>query len=338
LVTSRDPIDAVLRHYPITASSVREETQKGKKAVWWVESSDGLMVLKKLPMGEERLLFLIAALEHLGKGGVKLASLVRTHDGKPYSVVDNTCYTLALAVKGRTPSYSSPKELAMMVRELARFHRASEGFEAPAGSKARSHLGTWPDGYLREVGRLHPYLEGAGDSPFSRRVREVLDRHMEMAREALEGLDGGEYGAWVQQVRATGNLCHQDFAAGNLLLTPAGDIYVLDTDSLTIDLPARDIRKILNKIMKKRGAWDTGLALDLVRLYSEVNPLTPEHLRVLGLDLLFPHLFIGIATKYLEKREKEWSPHKFLQKLESIVTLEDQKVTLVRLLLEGISK
>jgi spore coat-associated protein S len=334
-VTSRDTIDAVLRNYPVTTFNVREETEKAKKAVWWVEASEGLMVLKKLPMGEERLLFLIAALEHLRKGGVRLAALVKAHDGKLYSVVDSTCYTLALAVKGRTPSYSSPKELAMMVRELARFHKASEGFKAPTGSKARSHLGTWPESYLREVGRLHPYLEEAGDSPFAQRVREVLERHMEMAREALAGLDGGEYRAWVDQVTATGNLCHQDFAAGNLVLTPAGEICVLDTDSLTVDLPARDIRKILNKIMKKRGAWDLDLALELTRLYGEVNPLMPEHLKVLGLDLLFPHLFFGIATKYLEKREKEWSASKFLKKLESIVALEDQKVALVRRLVEG---
>jgi spore coat-associated protein S len=69
-------------------------------------------------------------------------------------------------------------------------------------------------------------------------------------------LSSDDYKNWVEKGRQQGVLCHQDFAAGNLLIDPSGKLYVLDTDGITIDIPARDLRKILCKVMKKNGKWD----------------------------------------------------------------------------------
>jgi Ser/Thr protein kinase RdoA (MazF antagonist) len=46
-------------------------------------------------------------------------------------------------------------------------------------------------------------------------------------------------------------LCHQDYAAENLAIGSDGKLYVFDMDSLTVDVPIRDMWKILNKVMKK---------------------------------------------------------------------------------------
>ena len=65
------------------------------------------------------------------------------------------------------------------------------------------------------------------------------------------------YDRWVDADKNINCLCHQDFTAGNLILTKSKEIFVLDIDSITIDLPTRDIRKFLNKVMKK--TWHTGI-------------------------------------------------------------------------------
>ncbi len=49
-------------------------------------------------------------------------------------------------------------------------------------------------------------------------------------------------------------------------------------DSLTIDLPIRDMRKILNKVMKKRKKWALDVLNNMVRAYQWINPLTNEQL------------------------------------------------------------
>lgn len=334
-MTRPEPLLAILANYDVNVLGIKEETHKGKKAVWWVSTDEGLLVLKKLAMGEERFRFVLAALEHLRCGGVHLAPLVKTKNDRPYVLEEGHCYILSLAVEGRPPDYSH-REIPMIMQSLAHFHRASEGFVPPEDVKVRLHLGTWAEGYERDIKRVLQYLERGDGSAFSDRVMESLSTYVGMASEALRRLlQGGEYQAWVDRVRETPVLCHQDFAAGNLLITKDGDICVLDTDSLTIDLPARDIRKILNKAMKKRGGWDAALASKMLHYYNEVYPLSHADLVVVGCDLLFPHLLFSITSKYFQGREREWSTAKFNEKLDIAIRLENEKRAFVDSILGG---
>jgi spore coat-associated protein S len=126
-----------------------------------------------------------------------------------------------------------------------------------------------------------------------------------------------------------GCLCHQDFAAGNLILTPSG-IYVLDTDSITIDIPARDIRKILHKVMKKSGKWDIELTKRVFDYYQSENPLAESEWFVVKMDILFPHLFIGAMNKFYYQRDKEWSTEKYLQRLKEMSSFEKSITPVLR--------
>lgn len=144
----------------------------------------------------------------------------------------------------------------------------------------------------------------------------------ERANAAIAGLDGQEYRVWSETALKSGSLCHQDFAAGNLLINPSGSVHVIDTDSITIDIPARDLRKILNKVMKKSGKWDTGLTAGMLRSYQSVNPLTRAQWNIVKLDLMFPHLFIGAVNKYIYKRDAEWNDDKYLKRIQEMARFE----------------
>jgi hypothetical protein len=93
-------------------------------------------------------------------------------------------------------------------------------------------------------------------------------------------------------------------------------------DSLTIDLPARDIRKLLNKVMKKNGKWEPALLETVLRAYQQANPLTADEWAVLKLDLTFPHLFAGIMDKYYRQREKDWTESKYVSRLKEMIAVE----------------
>jgi len=111
-------------------------------------------------------------------------------------------------------------------------------------------------------------LEKSENDRIGKVIIEEFPAFYERAKQAIEGLKGKEYQDWVEKVKSRGGLCHQDFAAGNLLKNPSGKIFVLDTDSITIDIPARDIRKLLNKIMKKNGKWNLEF---FASLYEFIN-------------------------------------------------------------------
>lgn len=45
-----------------------------------------------------------------------------------------------------------------------------------------------------------------------------------------------------------------------------------EPEHLTVNLPVRDMRKILNKVMKKGTKWDLQLMMKMMKAYQEVNP------------------------------------------------------------------
>lgn len=322
---NEEPLNEVLSNYDIKVTSIRNETYKDKKAVWWIQTPSGLKVLKKISNSESTLKYILSAIRHLTQNGILIPAVNKTKDGRDFVNINDTCYVFLDAIDGKNPTYSS-QHLAAITRELARFHKASAGFNPPPDTKPKNHLGTWIDDYQQQIEDMNNFykneLAKKAADPIGKTVIEEFPYFYSRAWKAIEGLKGEEYSAWVNKVKITGCLCHQDFAAGNLILTSTGKLYVLDTDSITIDIPARDIRKLLNKVMKKSGKWDPELTKKIFGYYQSENPLTRDEWKVVGLDLLFPHLFVGAINKYYYQRDKEWSAGKYLERIKEMSAFE----------------
>lgn len=323
---TNEPLDTVLGNYSIKVLDVRNESYKDKKGVWWIHTDNGMRILKKISNSEETLKFILDAVHHLTNNGIHLPGIHKTRDGKDYVSIDGVCYVLTDAIEGRNPSYASSHELTMLVSELARFHKASAGFHPSAATKPKYHLGLWIEDYMEQLEDVNSFytneLLKKEHDPSNTAIIKEFPAFYERAQRAIEGLKGTEYSDWVSEIEKTGCLCHQDFAAGNLIVTPSEVLYVLDTDSITVDIPARDIRKLLNKVMKKAGKWDMELTKRILGCYQVNNPLTPSQWEVVKLDLMFPHLFLGAANKFYYRRDKEWSSEKYLQRIVEMSVFE----------------
>ncbi|WP_218185399.1 CotS family spore coat protein, partial [Calditerricola satsumensis] len=322
-----DPVvPNVLERYPLPVSDVRLLSDKGKKAVWEIRSKAGVYVLKKTPLPAERQRFLNTAVHHLRRGGATLPAIIPTATGDDFVPVERSCYVLYEAVEGRAPNYEDADDLREILRSLAAFHRASRGYSPPPDARERSHLGRWERSYELRLAKLRFYAERAvyEDHPVALAVRETSATFLREAETALALLHQPAYRQWVEKVGEERNLCHQDYAAGNLIVTEAG-IAAIDTDSLTVDLPARDLRKILNKVMKKLG-WDEARTHAMLAAYHSVHPLTADEYAVVAADLRFPHLYYGIVTKAFEDRAADWTPDKLLAKLHETIDTETAKM------------
>lgn len=323
---TNEPLEAVLSNYPIKVTAIRNESYKEKKGVWWIQTDEGMRILKKISNSEETLRYILDAVRHLNKNGVRLPRVYSTTDGREYAVTGNSCYVMTQAIEGRNPSYYVKDELALIVKELAKFHQASKGFQPLAGTKPKNHLGLWVEDYQGQLEDIYSFYNKDLEKTDRAEINDTIVREFpyfkKRAQEAIDGLKGDGFSSWVAECQKAGCLCHQDFAAGNLIITPSGALYVLDTDSLTLDIPARDIRKLLNKIMRKAGQWDIELTKQILRYYQDINPLTPSQWEVVKLDLMYPHLFIGAVNKFYYKRDKEWSPEKYLKKIVETAAFE----------------
>jgi len=325
-----EPLKAVLKNYPITIKKITAENYKGKKGVWWVETDKGLLVLKKMP-DARKVPFLLAAAGHLSRNGVKIPPIIPAKDGALYVLVNHAPYLLSKAIIARNPNYQVPSELKAVMQGMAQFHKASKGFQAPPQADFRSHLGTWPQNYAKQLQELTDFKTIAnGKKPFDMLFLANVDLFLKQGWAALANLKASAYDRWTKQTALEKGFCHQDYAAGNLGLTAAKELYVFDLDSVTYDIPARDLRKIINKVMKKRKRWSADLAARMLSWYHSVNPLVPEEYQVLMIDLQFPHLFHGIVSKYFQGRDREWSQQKFLQRLKETINTEQSKEALLK--------
>lgn len=317
----------VFGQYPLNAPRSVLLSDKGKKAVWQIVDGTALYSLKKMPNDEEELRFIVHGNEHLTHSGVKVPRIVPTTAGELYALAPAGLFVLTEWIEGRKPAYDSRGDLRLLMESLARFHAGSRGYAAPPGAEPRSLLGTWPGHYLHKTNELEEYklaAEAATDA-FSQLFLTEVDEFLEICDRTRRALLESDYTAWCQRVQETSNLCHQDFSAKNLRVTPAGELYVFDIDSFTHDLPARDLRKICNKVAKGREGWDSAVTRDMLNWYAAVTPLTRDEILVALLDIEFPHLFCGIANKFYQNREPEWGTDKFVKQLRRLVAIERSK-------------
>lgn len=321
-----EPLQKVLSHYPFSTLQIRNESYKDKKGVWWIKTADRTYILKKMSNSEDTVKFILDAVRHLEKNGILLPATVKTADNRDYVNVNGVCYVIFEAIEGRNPSYDSPRELNSIVRELAKFHKASKGYSPPSDCKPKYHMGLWVEDYREQIEEINEYykkeLTKTEHEPIDKIIISEFPYFYDRACKAIAGLEGADYREWVVQSMKSGSLCHQDFAAGNLIMKSPDRIYVIDIDSVTVDIPARDIRKLLNKVMKKAGKWDTELTRNMFKAYQSENPLTASQWRVVKLDLMFPHLFIGAVNKYIYRRDAEWTTEKYLKRIVEMAGFE----------------
>ncbi|MBB6632635.1 CotS family spore coat protein [Cohnella thailandensis] len=316
-------------HYPIKADKIMLLSFKGPKSVWAIQTDAGEAILKKIPISEERLKFMIHAIEYLKGNGVRTPGVFRTKTGESYVRSDGENFILLEAIRGRSPEYEIEEELLLVLKGMALFHKASRGIEVPPGTKATSHLGEWNEDFAKRINQLEQWQQERSRATHKTEFDVLFLKHadalLEQARSSLDLLDQPPYRQWVEAAKTEKWLNHQDYAAGNLAITATGELYVYDMDSLTFDLPVRDIRKILNKVMKKRDRWDLELMVKMLKAYQEVHPLTKDQYSVLMADLRFPHLFYGQVSKYYQNREPGWTPHKHVSRLNDMIAAETSK-------------
>ncbi|MCD4838890.1 CotS family spore coat protein [Neobacillus sedimentimangrovi] len=322
-------VKKVISHYPLEMKNIYLLSYKGKKAVWSIETDIGEVIMKKVPFAEDHISFMIHAIDYLRNNGIHTPGVLKTRTGEGFVKLDGEYFVVFEAVHGRQPEYKHENELLMILRGMASFHKASKGIESPTGKFPSFLLLEWKSDLQRRYERLLSWKEQRSQveeqSEFDKKFLAHADTFLQQCQTALSMLDNPVFDQWVEETKKTKTLCHQDFAAGNLAIGSDDHLYVYDMDSLTVDLPVRDMRKILNKVMKKRKAWDIELMMKMMKAYQEVNPLTKDQFAILAADIQFPHLIYGQVSKYYENREPKWTAQKHISKLSDMIATELSK-------------
>ncbi|MFD0676136.1 MULTISPECIES: CotS family spore coat protein [unclassified Paenibacillus] len=327
--TFSEVVTKVIAYYPLKAGEIYLLSYKGKKAVWSIQTDMGEVIMKKVPFDEGHIKFMIHAIDYLRDKGIHTPKVYKTSSGEGFVKVDEEYFVVFEAVYGRSPEYEHEEELKMILQGMASFHKASQGIESPIGTFPSFLLTEWKSDLQRRCERLIEWknrrLAATDKNKFDGLFLQYVDFFLKQGEVSLAMFDHSCFDKWVEETKVNKSLCHQDYAAGNLAIGDDGHLYVFDMDSLTVDLPVRDLRKIINKVMKKLDEWDQELLLTMLQAYQTVNPLTKEQLHILVADIQFPHLFYGQVSKYYDNREEKWTLAKHIERLEDMIATDISK-------------
>lgn len=295
----------VISCYDVKPDAVKVIQSGGIKTVWKIGTAKKNFCLKRLKQAPEKALFTINAQNYMSCRGAKVPAVRRALNGNLFTVMNGELFVLYDWIEGRPINMDIKSHLAGAVRGIAEFHRDSAGYTPPPGCQVSSKLGRWPHHYESMLVRFKEWKEVARESrhqALSKVFLTYVDEFIGRGEKALELLKSSGYDETIQSLEKRKTLCHQDYGEGNALLTEKG-IYVIDLDGVTYDLPCRDLRKIINKQMAGAGGWSQKNLSSIVKWYCEVNPLSQNLLRLLYIDLLFPHEFHDTAKNPYRKNK-----------------------------------
>lgn len=298
--------ELLLPNWNVNVQSI-EVIQGGQMAlVWKFMTDEGPKCLKRIHRPEKKALFSIHAQDYLAKKGMRVPAIIPNRDGHLYTKHGPFLFVVYDWIEGRPFDLTVPTDLQWIMKGLADYHTESIGYTPPPAAPVFSKLGKWPKHYIKRCQQMESWkliAEKSPDDPFCQLYLNEIDTYIASGRDTLTLLQQSHYPEWVKQCKLQPNLCHQDYGTGNTLLSN-DQIWIIDLDTTTFDLPIRDLRKVIIPLMGDTGTWDQELFDLMLASYEERSPLTSEQKNVMYIDMLFPYELYETASERFGRKNE----------------------------------
>ncbi|AIE59415.1 CotS family spore coat protein [Bacillus methanolicus] len=292
--------ESIIQYWDVSITSI-EVIQGGQMAlVWKINTSEGPICLKRIHRPEKKALFSINAQNFLATKGFRVPGIIPNKNRELYTKYGPFLFVVYDWIEGRPFELTVKEDLEFIMKGLAEFHTASIGYKPPEGIPIFTKLGRWPYHYMKRCQHMETWKISARklqDDPFSELYLADIDEFIRNGNDTLKMLLESEYPSWVNTVKKSPNLCHQDYGTGNSLLGTDGQIWIIDLDTVSFDLPIRDLRKMIIPLLDTTGVWDQETFDIMIRAYESVSPLTHEQKQIMFIDMLFPYELYDIARE-----------------------------------------
>ena len=296
----------VLLEYDISPQNLKLLQSKGLKTLWKVMYKNRLLCLKRLNQSYGQALYSVNAQIYVLNNGGDVPKIYPNTKGNPITEYNGQLFILYSWIDGRDMNLENTKDLALALGTLSKFHMHSIGYNPPSAAIVSSKLGNWPKQYASMKNRMLKIKENCVQPPnitsYSSYINNV-DPIIDICNETIILINNSPYSTLCNINQNESCLCHQDFGTGNVMLSKETGV-VIDLDSVTYDLPARDLRKIIGKRMLKLNDFSINSFETILKCYEVTNILSLDQRQVLKIDLMFPHWFFGLI-KNLHKNLKQ---------------------------------
>lgn len=295
---------------------------KKSRSAYEIETTTGKFCLKKMKHGFDKVKNGFNLVEELNKIGFdNTAKYIKTNEEEHFVKSKKRIFYLTEWIDGEECNLSKLDEAEECVKLLAKFHVATKQIDL-SKLKIKDNLKNWPKVFnknLNDLGYFKRVIERKKiKNEFDIKYYEHIDNFLNIGITALKILDSSEYNNISNVTPEEKGLCHDSFYYQNILKKDY-KYYIVDLDSIIIDLEISDLGKFIRRLMHKREyRWDFEKAKKLILSYSSVKPISKEELKVMLTLIIFPHKFWKLGKKRYVKN-KNWNEKTYMRKLNRLI-------------------
>lgn len=311
----------VLDNYDFNVTGI-----KRVRSVYKVETPEKFICLKKMRHGERKIRNgNILVDELINSGFINVASYYKTKNGNRYVKYKKLLFYVTEWIDGEECTLNDITEAVNCANLLAQFHIATEKIDKKK-LEIRNNLKNWPKLFSSNLNDMEKFkktiekkkIKNEFDLVYSNFIDNFYNRGMI----ALSYLNSSDYYNISKLAVKNKTLCHDSFYYQNIIKKD-DNYYIIDLDSLIIDLHVKDLGKLIRRLMfKKNYQWDFEKARFIIDGYNSVKKLSVSEIEVMLALIVFPHKFWKLGKKRYIKH-KGWNETKYMHKLNKLIRYND---------------
>lgn len=292
------------------------------RSAYKIICKEGVFCLKRMKHGRHKVKNGYLLVEYLKNNDFfNIANYIKTKEDKYYFEYDKYILYLTEWIDGEECKIDSIEESINCAKLLAQFHLAVSGIDTTKLT-IKSNLKNWPKIFLSNLYGLEQFKRIISKKKLRNDFDNVYYDHIDTLYNrgllALNILNKSDYYKLSKISNDNKTLCHDSFYYQNILKKDE-KYYLVDLDSIIVDLQINDLGKFIRRIMyKKEYKWDFDKAKSIIEAYSLIKPITAEELEVMLSLIIFPHKFWKLGKKRYSKN-KHWNETKYMHKLNKII-------------------
>jgi len=253
---------------------------------------------------------------------INTAQYFRTKDGAFSVSYKKNIFYLTEWLEGVESNLTNIDEAVNCTKLLAQFHNSSNKIDH-SKINVPNNLKNWPKIFLSNLNDLEKFkkiiINKRIKNEFDLLFLENIDNFYNRGMAAINMLNKSEYYKFSKVASEKKIICHNSFYYQNIIKRN-GEYFIIDLDSIMIDLQISDLGKFIRRLMfKKTYGWNFAFAKALIDAYNSTNKLSKEDLEIMLALIIFPHKFWKLGKKRYIK-QKNWSETKYLHKLNKITS------------------
>ncbi len=244
-----------------------------------------------------------------------------TKDGQLFVTINKFFFYATEWINGEECDLSSIEEVENCSKLLAKFHLATNKIDTNK-LNIKNNLRNWPklfESNLNDLEKFKRFIERRKiKSKFDTTYLSYINSYHTRGMSLLKLLNESDYNKLSSTADENKTICHDSFYYQNIIKME-DSYYIIDLDSIMIDLQINDLGKFIRRLMhKSEYRWSFEKALLIINAYESINKLTKSEYEAMIALILFPHKFWKLGKKKYIKGQN-WDEKKYLHKLNKVI-------------------